>query len=325
MLKKLLKNWTLPVAMATGTLIYLLFRFVPQLQPIGQWYAPYNDHILPDFMFLILYVTFCKVDFRRLLPVRWHLWIIIQQTVFVLALVAMVAGFGISGDALVLLEAILVVVIAPCAAAAPVVTAKLGGNLEEMTTYTFLSNFLSALLIPLCFPLLPREAGTPHIEFLPLFLRILWKVSAVLLLPMLLAFITKHCLHRLHRFVISIPDLSYYLWGCSLVVVTGTTVMNIVEAWHETSVLFLVGVALMGLLLCVVQFGTGRFIGHFFNRAAEAGQSLGQKNTAFAIWVATAFLNPLSSVGPGCYILWQNIINSVEIWLVRRKGMEKSA
>lgn len=323
---RFIKNWTLPVAMMTGACIYLLFRFVPVLKPIGQWYAPYNDHVLPDFMFLILYVTFCKVDFRRLLPVRWHFWICVQQTVFVLALVGVIVGFHITGDALVMLEAILVCVIGPCAAAAPVVTSKLGGNLEEMTTYTFLSNFVSALLIPLCFPVLPQTTeAAANIQFFPLFLQILWKVSAVLLLPMLLAFITKHAFHRFHRWVVSVPDLSYYLWGCSLIVVTGTTAMNIAEAWHETSLVFLFSIAAMGLILCIVQFATGRFIGHYFGKTIEAGQSLGQKNTAFAIWVATAFLNPLSSVGPGCYILWQNIINSVEIWLVRKKGQEHAS
>jgi BASS family bile acid:Na+ symporter len=121
--------------------------------------------------------------------------------------------------------------------------------------------------------------------------------------------------------LVNVKDLSYYMWGCSLVVVTGTTAMNIREAWEQTSVFFLVSIALMGLILCIIQFATGRFIGHYFDKTIEAGQGLGQKNTAFAIWVATAFLNPLSSVGPGCYILWQNIINSVEIWIYRKKGL----
>ena len=238
----------------------------------------------------------------------------------------LIVGFNISGEPLIMLEAIMVCIIAPCAAAAPVVTAKLGGNLEEMTTYTFLSNFLSALLIPLCFPALPQASeAAAHIEFWPLFLQILWKVSAVLLLPMLLAYVTKHMFHRLHQRIVAVPDLSYYLWGGSLVVVTGTTAMNIGNAWHDTSVWFLVSIAAMGLILCIVQFATGRFIGHYFGKTVEAGQSLGQKNTAFAIWVSTAFLNPLSSVGPGCYILWQNIINSFEIWSYRKKGLEKTA
>ena len=315
---KFIEDWTLPVAMATGTAVYLLFRFVSVLRPIGQWYEPYNANVLPDFMFLVLFVTFCKVDFRKLLPVKWHFWTGLQQVIFVLALVGGVVGFGITGRALVMLEAILVCIIGPCAAAAAVVTAKLGGSLEEMTTYTFVSNFISALLIPLCFPLLPQtDAALEAVSFLPLFLEILWKVSVVLLLPMLLAFVVKHGFGRLHRWVISVKDLSYYMWGA--------TAMNIADAWGHTSVFFFLSIAAMALLLCIIQFATGRFIGHYFGRTIEAGQALGQKNTAFAIWVATAFLHPLSSVGPGCYILWQNMINSVEIWIFRKRGLEQAS
>ena len=98
---------------------------------------------------------------------------------------------------------------------------------------------------------------------------------------------------------------------------------NIVHA--ETTVPFLLLIALLGLLLCVIQFSVGRFIGHYFNATVNAGQALGQKNTAFAIWIAYSYLNPISSVGPGCYILWQNIINSVEIWMYRKRGLERSA
>lgn len=87
---------------------------------------------------------------------------------------------------------------------------------------------------------------------------------------------------------------------------------NIIHA--DTTILFLVFIALVGLLLCLAQFAIGRFIGRFFGKTIEAGQALGQKNTTFAIWIAFTYLNPLSSVGPGCYILWQNIINSIELW-----------
>ena len=100
-------------------------------------------------------------------------------------------------------------------------------------------------------------------------------------------------------------------------IVTGTTVKNIVHA--ETTIGFILSIALLGLILCIVQFSVGRFIGHYFDTTIEAGQALGQKNTAFAIWIAYTYLNPLSSVGPGCYILWQNIINSIEIWFYGKK------
>ena len=229
----------------------------------------------------------------------------------------LILGFHMQSDSLILMEAILMCVICPCATAAAVVTQKLGGSLEQMTTYTFLSNFITVVLVPVCFPMIEKSAD---ITFWAAFIKILHEVFIVLIMPMLLAYIVKHYLHRLHQKIISIRDLSYYLWACSLMIVTGTTVKNIVNA--NTTIVLLTAIAILGLLMCVVQFAVGRFIGHYFNHTQEAGQALGQKNTAFAIWLSTTYLNPLSSVGPGCYILWQNIINSIEIWQHRKTNKE---
>ena len=311
---RFIKDWTLPVAMGTGAAAYLVFAFTPGLEGAAAFFDPIFAAILPTFMFLVLFVTFCKVDFRQLRPVAWHFWTGLFQLIFIASLMGLMLGFSMTGDSLVLLEAILMCVICPCATAAAVVTQKLGGSLEQMTTYTFLSNFLTALLVPVCFPMIEKGAD---ITFMAAFLKILHEVFIVLIVPMLLAYVVKHHMHRLHAWIISISDLSYYLWGCSLMIVTGTTVKNIVNA--GSSVALLLAIALLGLVMCVVQFAVGRYIGHFFNHSQESGQALGQKNTAFAIWLSSTYLNPLSSVGPGCYILWQNIINSIEIWQHRKK------
>lgn len=317
---RFIKNWTLPISMVIGVTAYSIFAFIPSLDKAANLFAPLFDTILPLFMFLILFVTFCKVNFRRLIPVKWHFWVSVFQVLFVFVIIAIILSFRLKGNSLILMEALLTCIIGPCAAAAAVVTQKLGGNLEEMTTYTFLSNFITALLIPICFPLIEK---TSDITFMDAFLKILNQVCLVLVVPMGLAYVVKHYFHRFHRWVVGVKDLSYYLWGCSLMIVTGTTMKNIVHA--ETSVPFLLLIALLGLLLCVIQFSVGRFIGHYFNATVNAGQALGQKNTAFAIWIAYSYLNPISSVGPGCYILWQNIINSVEIWMYRKRGLERSA
>ena len=314
---RFIKDWTLPIAMGLGAAFYLLFAFTPQLDETGTRLAPFFETILPLFMFLVLFVTFCKVDFRKLRPVPWHLWVGVFQLLFIGALMGLTLGFQLTGDSLILMEAILMCVISPCATAAAVVTQKLGGSLEQMTTYTFLSNFLTALLVPVCFPMIEKSAD---ITFLSAFSKILYEVVVVLVVPMLLAYVVKHHLRRLHARIIAVRDLSYYLWACSLMIVTGTTVKNIVRA--DTTVALLVAIALLGLMMCVVQFDVGRFIGHYFDHTQEAGQALGQKNTAFAIWLSSTYLNPLSSVGPGCYILWQNIINSVELWQKRKQDSQ---
>ncbi|WP_311325893.1 transporter [Capnocytophaga sputigena] len=306
-----IKNWTLPISMSIGAVAYLVFYYVPALEGASQWFAPFFNSILPLFMFLILYVTFCKVDFKKLAPVKWHFWTTACQLLLVISIVGAILFFHISGKELILLESVLACIISPCAAAAAVVTLKLGGNLEQMTTYTFLSNLLCALLIPVCFPLIEPAS---QMTFWGAFSLIMQKVCLVLVVPMLLALLTKSLplLHRFHQWLIHIPDLSFYLWGCSLMIVTGTTLKNIFHA--GTSVLFLLFIGFLGLVLCLFQYAIGRYIGRFFGTSIESGQALGQKNTAFAIWIATTYLHPLSTVGPGCYILWQNIINSIEIW-----------
>ena len=317
-LLQFVKEWTLPVAMVVGTVVYFLFAFTRALEGAAAFFGPLIDDIFPLFMFLILFVTFCKVDFRQLRPVAWHFWVGAFQVLFVVIIAAIILAFHLKGDKLILMESVLTCIIGPCAAAAAVVTSKLGGNLEEMTSYTFISNFLTALMVPVCFPLIDSTVG---MDFLHAFWLILYKVCLVLVVPMALAFVVKHYIHTLHQWIVSVKDLSFYLWGVSLAIVTGTTVKNIVHA--DTSARFLCLIAGMGLLICLVQFAVGRYLGHFFNHTQEAGQALGQKNTNFAIWIAYTYLNPIASVGPGCYILWQNVINSIELWQHQRSKQQQ--
>ena len=311
---RFIKDWTLPVAIATGITVYLVFALVPALDGFATAADPIFQQLLPAFMFLVLFVTFCKVDYRKLRPVAWHWWIGLFQVLTVGAIMALILYLHLTGDSLILAEAVLTCIICPCASAAAVVTQKLGGNLEEMTTYTFLSNFITALLIPVCFPMIDKAAD---IHFLEAFALILYKVFTVLVVPMILAYIVKHHAKDVCQRITSIKDLSYYLWGCSLLIVSGTTMKNILHA--DTSIAFLLVIAVCSLVLCLFQFGCGRAIGSRFNQTVNAGQALGQKNTAFAIWIASTYLSPLSSVGPGCYILWQNIINSWEIWEAQKR------
>lgn len=314
-----LKEWTLPVAMVFGTVVYFIFACTPALDGPARFFGPIIDTIFPLFMFLILFVTFCKVDFRKLRPVAWHWWVGVFQTLLVLIVVGIIIAFQLKGQKLILLESVLTCIIGPCAAAAAVVTSKLGGNLEEMTTYTFLSNFLTAILVPVCFPLIDKSVG---MDFWQAFFLILYKVCLVLVVPMLLAWLVKHYAKKLHGWIVSVKDLSFYMWGLSLAIVTGTTVKNIMHA--DSTARFLLLIAGMGLMLCLVQFAVGRYLGHFFGCTQEAGQALGQKNTNFAIWIAYTYLNPISSVGPGCYILWQNVINSIELWQHERSNKHKN-
>ena len=171
-----------------------------------------------------------------------------------------------------------------------------------------------ATLIPLVFPVLEQAV---HVDFLVAFLIILEKVAIVLLLPMVLGWLIQHYLHELHRRIVSMPNLSFYFWAISLSITTGITVKNIVHSNASLTLLLLI--ALFTFVLCFIQFAIGRGIGRKLGEEINAGQALFQKNTALSIWVAYMYLNPVASVGAGCYVLWQNIINSFELWQYRKQ------
>ena len=302
-----LKDWTLPVAIAAGTFCYLLFYWVPALDELGDLLSPVLDFLFPVFVFLTLLVTFCKVDFHQMRPHRWHLGVLAAQ----MMLVAICVGCHSSWR--LLFEALLTCIIGPTAAASPVVTGKLGGNISTMTTYVLISSLASAVLIPTVFPMLEQ---TVHVDFLTAFLLILYKVAMVLLLPLVLGWTIQHHVKPLAQRVTAMPNLSFYCWSVSLTITTGITVKNIVHSEATTGLLCAIAGA--SLLLCFVQFALGRGIGRWLGEEVNAGQALFQKNTALSIWVSYMYLNPVASVGAGFYVLWQNLINSAELWQRRR-------
>ena len=221
---EILRNWTLPVAILGGAAVYYLFALIPAFDGFAQAASPVFDEVLPWFLFVILFTTFLKIDYKKLRLAKWHFWVSATQLFVVLMLVGCILYFKIDGFNLVLMECILVCVIGPCAAASSVVTAKLGGSLESMTTYTFVSNVLTAIMIPLFFPLVDQRV---EMSFGAAFLMIMWKVCVILVVPMGLAYVVKHLLPKVQQWLTSITDLSFYLWGCSLAIVTGITFRNI--------------------------------------------------------------------------------------------------
>ena len=313
-IKQFIKDWTLPVAIAVGTVVYLSFYWIPQLDGLGDTLGPVIDTIFPVSVFLTLFSTFCRVDFHQMKPHRWHVGVLLAQLLLV-ALCCWII-FEVEADAgqKILWESVLTCIIGPAASASPVVTAKLGGSLHTMTAFVVISALASAVMIPAVFPLLEQAA---HVDFWTAFLIILEKVSYVLILPLVLGWLMQHCFRRACQWIVAIPDLSFYLWSFSLCITSGVTVRNIVHSEAPLSLLLMI--AALSLVLCFVQFVIGRFIGRHLGEEINSGQALFQKNTALSIWVAYMYLNPVASVGAGCYVLWQNIINSLELWAYRRQ------
>lgn len=311
---KFFKTWTLPISMLTGAIGYLIFANATFLEPAKPFVYTLASYLTPFLIFAQLLLTFCKISPRELMPGPWHGWLLLFQAISSSALAAALLWIPMSIEYKEVFEGAMVCLICPTATAAAVITGKLGGSAPSLTTYTLLSNLLAAVAVPLVFPLVE-----PHtdITFLTAFLKILSKVFPLLLLPFILAYIFRKFIPPVHRLLLGFHDLAFYLWAVALAIVTGQTVKSLVDSEAEVYVEILI--ALGGLITCVLQFYLGKRIGTKYNDRISAGQALGQKNTVLAIWMSYTYLNPLSSVGPGSYVLWQNIFNSYQLWKKRKR------
>lgn len=315
MLLRLLKNWALPLAMLTGALSYLIFTHIAALAPIKPYVREGVGYIIPWLIFAQLLLTFCKVEsWSDLKPKPWHAWLLMFQLIITLGIVALLLRYPMFGVYRGMLEGVMVCVICPTATAAAVVTAKLGGSASSLTTYTLLSNLLAAITVPLVFPLVE-----PHAEmtFIIAFLHILGKVFPLLLLPFFLAWVLRAYFARAHQLLARFAYVAFYLWAMALIIVSGQTIRYMVNSeatfWEKNLI------ALAGLAVCCVQFLVGKNVGGRYADRISGGQSLGQKNTVLAIWMAYTYLNPLASLAPASYVLWQNIINSWQLWRKRKR------
>lgn len=314
---KFLKNWTLPIAMLAGALGYFIFANFTILEPTKPYMHVLIAYLTPFLIFAQLLLTFCRIEPRDLLPSPWHGWLLLFQAFSTLLLAAVLIVMHMGNAYREIFEAALVCLICPTATAAAVITGKLGGSASSLTTYTLLSNVLAAIAVPLLFPLVESHAD---VTFISAFLKILGKVFPLLLFPFLLAWFLRSFVPKVHRFLVSFHDLAFYLWGVALAIVTAQTVKSLVTS--DVPVQVEVLIALAGLITCVLQFYLGKKIGTRYNDRISAGQALGQKNTVLAIWMAYTYLDPVSSVGPGSYVLWQNIFNSWQLWKKRKEEMK---
>lgn len=309
-----IKNWTLPLAMLAGVIGYFMFADIPVLEPAKPFMNRLAAILTPALIFAQLLLTFCKVNPRDLLPARWHGWLLFLQLLFCFLMLSLLLFGNMPLSYREVIEGAMVCFICPTATAAAVITGKLGGSVSALTTYTLLSNILAAVAVPLLFPFVEPHEG---LSFLAAFLKILSKVFPLLLCPFFAAWLIRLFLPRLHRMLLSLKDAAFYLWAVSLAIVTAQTVRSLLHS--DVSVGVEIMIALAGLVTCCLQFFLGKRIGTHYHDRISAGQALGQKNTILAIWMAYTYLDPVSSVAPGSYVLWQNIINSYQLWKKRRK------
>lgn len=279
----------LPIAMVGGACLY-------------PW-MHYAEPLSPYLIFMMLFITYCKLDFRHLRVERfqWHL-LAIQMLMSALAYLAFIWNHTVA-------EGVFICVFIPTATAAPVITAMLGGSIAKVATYSFLGNLVTAVVGPLIL----AAIGEARYTFFQSFLLILSKVAPLLVGPIMLALIVRRVFPKLHRSIQSHQSISFYIWAISLFIIVGCCVSFAIRNYKPGSELTMVLLALGALIVCVAQFRVGRWVGGKYGDKVAGGQGLAQKNTVLAVWLAMAYMSPIASIAPAAYIAWQNIINSWQI------------
>ncbi len=287
----------MPLAMVVGVALCRPLAIVEEV----------TQHTLtPVLIAAMLFITFCRVDIRQM-RLEWsHLWMLLIQ--FVGAAVVYYAVTPLLGQEVG--QGAMICVMAPIAMAAVVIGGMLGGNVTMMVTYSLVCNLVTALIAPYMLHAFGNGDCT--------FAQIISRVAPTLIAPFVVAQLCRWLLPKVATWFAAHSSISFYLWLISLILVMGRTTLFILNA--DADPMVEVELALVALVLCFVQFKTGRFLGRYTGDVVATTQSVGQKNTIFAIWLSLNFLNPIASIAPTAYIVWQNLANSWQMWKHERKA-----
>lgn len=302
-----LRQWMLAIAILLGVCLYFAWMALPFGKLYEKAAFQFIGVVQPILIFSMLFVTFCKVNIKRLSLKQWHVWgLLLQGGSFLIA--ALLHQSFASPPLTILLQAAMLCFITPTATAAVVVVSKLQGNVEETTTYTILNNLLAALFISLLAPFVYDSS------FTSLWTRsghIISRIFPMLVAPLFLAWITRRYFPRWHHLILSAKDLAFYLWAVSLVLAITVSTRSIIQSQAPLSLLL--GIGAISLIACGVQFLTGRRLGKERQSSITASQSIGQKNTVFLMWVGHTYFHPLAAIAGGFYSIYHNLWNSYQL------------
>ncbi|MDO4759017.1 MAG: transporter [Rikenellaceae bacterium] len=312
-----LRRWTLPIAMVVGIASYFIFTALPWPDGTYRIAEEAVAFIQPTLLFLMLFLSFCKIRLSDLKFKRWF-WLPMLLQVSLFALFAAVLLLMGDHPSRILIESAMLCFLCPTAAAAVVFTVKLGGSAASVTTYTLLINFVVAVLAPLVLPLVHPQEG---VSFLPAFWMISSRIFPVLILPLFAAVALEKIWPKMHRICAESKDAAFYLWVCTLTLAIVVTTKSLVH--DDSPVGYQLGIALIALICCVGQFWVGRRIGDRYGELVVGGQALGQKNNVFIIWLGYTFLSPITALSGGFFAIWQNVVNAYLLYKKEKQEAKK--
>lgn len=313
-IKHFFNQYVLMIAMVLGITAYLVYHNLDLQSSTRDTVRAIVDFLIPTMVLVMLYVTFCKVNLRQLKFTRWHLMLFLFQ-VLLMALVTLIAYFLQNTKFVVLAEAAFICVASPTATGSVVVlTQRWGGNSETTTTYTLISNVITALFVPVMIPFMSLQEYSLYESFL----MIVRRVTPLLIVPMLMALLTQIIFPKVIDVVKTWKNLPLYLWAIAMCLAISMTLRYLITS--EFGIPIEIAVAFVSMVVCAVLFYSGKRIGRGYGEHIGAGQGLAQRNTVFIIWLGSTFLHPSCAIAGGFYSLWQNMFNTWQMRKFEREG-----
>lgn len=272
----------------------------------------YLSFLTPYLIFIMLTITYTRIRSRELRITRF------QWTLLAVQMIGcwLIYGLIYPIDEQIATASFLCIFM-PTATAAPVITGMLGGSVTKLATYSLLSNLAVALSAP-TFLSLVNDTGR-EIAFADSFTTICAQVVPLLILPLVVAILMRHSAPKLHKAIAEHQSISFWMWAVALFIVMGRAVSFMIKQ-PISELPIMAGMAVASLAVCCMQFIIGRKVGGHLGDKIAGAQGLGQKNTIIGLWMALTYLNPIVSVGTATYIVWQNSINSFQLYLKTKKS-----
>jgi BASS family bile acid:Na+ symporter len=279
------------------TILLLIAITLGVLFPYGHEYT----FLIRYFLMMMLFFSFLDLRLEKEI-IRLSHFVILATIIFTsIAVYFLFKPFNI-----VLAQTAFITAIAPTAIAAPVIISLKKKNVEYVTFSLLLNNVVIALLIPFLLPALMHSNIDISVT------KVLVPIIITLSVPFAAAQIIKYTFPRIWKALIGWKDSSFYILILNIYIATSEASHYIgSELTSELGIVFYIALASAGL--CILFFALGWVIGGK-EFAAEASQSLGQKNNAFTIWISLSFVNPLAVIGPVFYVFVQNIYISWELY-----------
>lgn len=251
-------------------------------------------------LMIMLFFSFLKMEVKKESLTKSHFYILALNI-----LIPTLAYFILSKFNITLAQVVFITAIAPTAIASPIIVNLLDKKIEYAVVSILLTNFVIASLLPILIPtLLNSESEVTFTD-------VLIPVATIFLVPFLLTWVIKKFFSNIQSNLIKYNKYMFYLLALNINLGTSKA-SNYIRMEMSFADPIIYQIALASLLLCILYFNLGRLVTPK-NMRLEGGQSLGQKNNGFTLWIALTFISPLAVLGPVFYILFQNLYVSWQL------------